>query len=285
MNASPIAGAAPHLFTVDVEEHFQVSAFEDAVPRSRWAAFPSRVLKNTEVLLELLAEHGSRATFFVLGWLAEQRPEVVRRIAQAGHEVASHGWWHYRVNRIDRETFREEVRRSKAILEELVGAPVEGFRAPSFSITPGYEWAFDLLIEEGYQYDSSVFPIRRPGYGYPGSPRWRYRIDRPAGSLLEFPMATLGIGPIRIPAAGGGYLRHMPLAVIRRAFREAGRSGEPGTFYVHPWEVDPDQPRLPVGRLTTLRHYGGLEKTLPRLRALLGEFRFTSVRAWREANQ
>jgi len=275
----------PHLFTVDVEEHFQVSAFEDTVSRESWESHPSRVVRNTEVLLELLEAHRAGATFFVLGWVAERWPELVRRIADAGHEIASHGWWHYRVNRIDRTRLRDEVRRSKALLEDQSGKPVDGFRAPSFSITPGFEWAFDVLIEEGYRYDSSLFPVRRPGYGYPSSPRWHHRIDRAAGSLLEFPMATLRLGPIRLPAAGGGYLRHLPFSVVRGAFREAGRNGKPGMFYVHPWEVDPGQPRLPVGAITTLRHYRGLEKTLPRLRALLAEFRFTSVRAWREANQ
>ena len=276
--------SVPHFFTVDVEEHFQVSAFEDVVPRSTWDSQPTRVVRNTEVLLDLLAEHSVSGTFFVLGWVAERHPQLIRRIAAAGHELASHSWWHFRVNTIDPKTFREEARRSKAVLEDLSGAPVLGFRAPSFSITPGTEWAFDLLLEEGYRYDSSVFPIRRPGYGYPGAPCGPYTIERESGSLLELPMATLGMGPLRIPAAGGGYLRQLPFALIRGAFRQAERQGRPGMFYIHPWEIDPDQPRLPVGPVAALRHYRGLERTAPRLRAMLAEFRFTSVRAWREGH-
>ncbi len=214
--------------------------------------------------------------------MAVRCPDLVKRIARDGHEIASHGWWHYRVNTIDPDTFRDEIRKSKAILEDLTGTPVEGFRAPSFSITPGTEWAFDLLLEEGYRYDSSIFPIRRPGYGYPGASRWPYSVTRPAGPLLELPMATLALGPLRIPAAGGGYLRQFPIAVIERAFAQARDLGKTAMFYIHPWEIDPDQPRLPVGPLTALRHYRGLTRTLPRLRHLLAGFAFTSVRAWRE---
>lgn len=277
-----IRGGMLHLLSVDVEEYFHVSAFEAVSPRSTWDSRPSRVVESTAVLLDLLARHDATGTFFVLGWVAERQPDLVRRITAEGHEIASHGWWHYRVNTIDRTTFREEVGRSKAVLEDLTGQPVRGFRAPSFSITPGTEWAFDLLLEAGYQYDSSIFPIRRPGYGYPGAPRWPYKITRPAGELIEFPMATLRLGPLRVPAAGGGYLRHLPLGVIRAAFRQAGERGRPGMFYVHPWEVDPDQPRLPAGALTRLRHYRGIDRTLARLEVLLEELRFTSVRRWLE---
>ncbi len=273
----------PHFFTVDVEEHFHVSAFEPVLSRDQWDRQPSRVVPSTETLLDALAEAGVEGTFFVLGWVAERQPDLVRRIAAAGHEIASHSFWHQRVNTIDADGFRDEVRRSKAILEDLAGAPVEGFRAPSFSITPGTEWAFDVLLEEGYTWDSSIFPVRRPGYGYPGAPRWPYWIRRPAGSLLELPLTTLSLGPARIPAAGGGYLRHLPFGVVRAAFEGAVRAGRPGMFYTHPWEVDPDQPRLPVGPVTAVRHYRGLDRTLPRIRALLAEFRFGSVRAWRAA--
>lgn len=272
-----------HFFTVDVEEHFHVSAFERVVPRSAWADQPSRVVPSTGVLLDLLAEHGARGTFFVLGWVAERHPDLVRRIAAAGHEIGSHGWWHYRVHTIDRDTFRDEVRRSRAILEDLAGAAVTGFRAPSFSIVPGVEWAFDVLLEEGYTWDSSVFPIRRPGYGYPGAPRSHHRLSRGNGTLLELPMATLRVGPLTLPAAGGGYLRQLPYGMIRAALRQASARGEPGMFYIHPWEIDVDQPRYDVGPLTRARHYRGLEQTLPRLRRLLGEFRFTSVRDWLHA--
>ncbi len=269
-----------HIFSVDVEEHFQVSAFEGIVPRQDWAAQPSRVEANTERILELMDAAGATGTFFVLGWVAERCPALVRRIAAAGHEIGSHSWWHHRVLTQTPETFRREVRDSKALLEDVSGTSVDGFRAPSFSIVPGVEWAFDVLIEEGYRYDSSVFPIRRPGYGYPDAPLRPYRIDRPVGSLDQYPLATLTLAGMRIPAAGGGYLRQFPLGVIRAAFRQAEREDRPGMFYIHPWEVDPDQPRLPVGTLTRLRHYRGLRHTAERLSKMLRWFRFTSVRGW-----
>lgn len=266
-----------HFFTVDVEEHFQVSSFENYVPRSSWDAQPSRVARNVEILLDLLARHDSRGTFFTLGWVAAKHPDVVRRIAKAGHEVASHGWWHTRVTMTTPDAFREDVRSSKRLLEDLCGQPVIGYRAPSFSIVPGREWALDILIEEGYRYDSSLFPIRRAGYGYPGVPPVPHTIRRPAGTLYELPPATTMLAGMRIPAAGGGYLRQFPFALIRRAFREHGARGIPGMFYIHPWEVDPGQPRIAVPLLTRIRHYRGLARSLPLMERLLGEFRFTSV--------
>lgn len=269
-----------HIFSVDVEEHFQVSAFDRVLSRDDWDAQPSRVEQNTDRLLELLARFGARGTFFTLGWVAERRPALVRRIVAAGHELASHGWWHWKVTTLTPERFRDEVRRSKQLLEQLSGSPVLGFRAPSFSIIPGFEWAFDVLLEEGYSYDSSLFPIRRPDYGYPKASPIPNRIVREGGSLLEFPLATLSVAGLRIPVAGGGYLRQFPLALIKAGFRQLESSGQPGMFYVHPWEVDPDQPRLPVGWLTARRHYGGLARTMSRLESLCAEFRFTSVSEW-----
>jgi polysaccharide deacetylase family protein (PEP-CTERM system associated) len=268
------------LFSIDVEEHFQANAFDRVVSREDWDRQPSRVEGNTERLLDLLGRTGARATCFVLGWVAERHPALVRRIAAEGHEVASHGWWHRRIGSLTVQELRQEVRDSKRILEDLTGTPVLGFRAPSFSITPGREWAFDVLLEEGYTYDSSLFPIRRPDYGYPASPVIPHEIRRPSGVLLEIPMATARVFGMRIPAAGGGYLRQLPYALIQRAARDAVARRRPGMFYVHPWEVDPGQPRLPVGVVTRLRHYGGLEKTLGHLERLLTEFRFTSVAEW-----
>ena len=266
-----------HLFTVDVEEYFQVRALEPVVERASWPDRPSRVEPSTELLLELLGRHGARGTFFTLGWVAERHPGLVRRIASAGHEIASHGWWHRRVTTLSQEEFRADVRDSKAILEDVSGRPVIGFRAPSFSIVPGGEWAFDVLLEEGYRYDSSLFPIRRPDYGYPSAPAVPHLIRRAGGTLLELPLATTVLAGTRLPAAGGGYLRQLPFGLTRRAFRHWGEKGISAMFYIHPWEVDPDQPRLPVGPVTRLRHYGGLRKTYPRLERLLGEFRFGSV--------
>jgi polysaccharide deacetylase family protein (PEP-CTERM system associated) len=272
-----------HLFSVDVEEHFQVNAFEGIVPRQTWSVQPSRVEQSTGVLLDLLARYDATATFFTLGWVAERCPALVRRIVEAGHEIASHSWWHRKVSALTPEAFRDELASSRRILEDTSGRAVHGFRAPSFSIRPGMEWAFDVLLEEGYTWDSSLFPIRRPDYGYPSAPPHPHEITRPAGTLLEIPMATLRRFGLQIPAAGGGYLRHFPLGVLTAALRDHERAGTPAMMYVHPWEVDPDQPRLPVGLLTRLRHYGGLEQTLPRLERLLAGFRFTSVERWLES--
>ena len=266
-----------HFFTVDVEEYFQVKALESVVSRDQWLTRPSRVARSVDMLLDTLARHDTRATFFCLGWLANNRAEVIRSIVHAGHEIASHGFSHERVTALSRGAFRDEVRSSKRALEDVAGTAVLGFRAPSFSIVPGFEWALDVLIEEGYRYDSSLFPIRRPGYGYPSALRAPHVIQRPVGQIVEFPLATTSIFRYRVPAAGGGYLRQFPLGVIRRAFREASERREPATFYIHPWEIDPDQPRLPVSRLNRLRHYRGLGDTLPRIERLLGEFSFGAI--------
>lgn len=276
---SPI-GQAPvsHFFTVDVEEYFQVNAFEGVVSRDKWLSFPSRIEAAVDRVLALMDRHDVRGTFFTLGWIAQHHPRVVDRIASCGHEVASHGWWHRKLSVLTPESFREEVRSSKAALEAITGVPVVGFRAPSFSIVPGREWAFDVLIEEGYEYDSSLFPVNRSDYGYPTAPPIAHMIQRPSGVLCEFPMATTVWNGVRIPAAGGGYFRHFPYNIIRRAFREHSDSGMPAVFYIHPWEVDPEQPRLPVSLLTRVRHYTGLRNTEERLGRLLREFRFTAIR-------
>jgi polysaccharide deacetylase family protein (PEP-CTERM system associated) len=269
-----------HFFTVDVEEYFQVKALESAVSRDEWPSRPSRLAQSIDALLETLDRHNARGTFFVLGWVAKHRPEVVLSIAAAGHEIASHGFWHERVTALDRDTLREDLRSSKQTLEDLTGVEVAGYRAPSFSIIPGWEWAFDILVEEGYRYDSSLFPIRRNGYGYPGAPRVPHIIRRPGGSLAEFPLATTSILRYPIPAAGGGYLRQFPLAVIRRAFRDASERGEPATFYIHPWEIDPGQPRLPVSVLNRIRHYRGLDTALARVDLILNGFSFSTIASY-----
>jgi polysaccharide deacetylase family protein (PEP-CTERM system associated) len=269
---------APHVFSVDLEEHFQVSAFEGIVAREEWPSHPSRVEASTDRLLDLLARHDARATFFALGWLGERKPELLRRIDAAGHEIASHTYWHRRLTELSPEDFREDLRRSKRVLEDAVGRPVLGFRAPTFSLVPGGEWAFDVLIEEGFTYDSSLFPIRRPGYGYPDADPEPHVLERPAGHLFELPMTTLSVRGVRIPASGGGWFRQLPYGLTRAAFTRNGRNGASAMFYIHPWELDPDQPRLPVAGLRRIRHYRGLELVEARLERLLSEFRFTSVR-------
>ena len=269
-----------HHFTIDLEEYFQVCALQSCVARSEWDGFESRVAPQVTQLLELLAHHHARATFFVLGWVAERQPDLIRTIARAGHEIASHGWDHVRVTEQTPAQFRASIRRTKDLLETLSGTPVLGFRAPSFSIVRGREWALDVLIEEGYRYDSSLFPIRRPGgdYGYPDGSRDPHWLERPAGRLVEIPPTTLRWCGMQLPAAGGAYFRLLPYRVVQTAFRQSERRGVPGTFYIHPWEIDPDQPRLDVSWTTRVRHYGGLRRTARNLDRLLGEFRFTSVR-------
>lgn len=272
--------ATSHFFTVDVEEYFQVKALESVVSRDEWLSRPSRVARTVDVLLGTLDRHRVKGTFFLLGWLAEHRPDVVRTIADAGHEIASHGFRHERVTALSPELFREDLRSSKRALEDLTGRVVLGYRAPSFSIVPGCEWAFDVLIEEDYRYDSSLFPIHRRGYGYPSAPTAPHVIHRSCGALAEFPLATTRLFNYPIPAAGGGYLRHFPIAVVRRAFREAGERGEPATFYMHPWEIDPGQPRLAVSALNRVRHYRGLGSALARIETLLAEFSFGPIASY-----
>ena len=272
--------ATSHFFTVDVEEYFQVKALESAVTRDQWLSRPSRLAASVDALLQSLDQRSTRGTFFVLGWIARHRPDVVRTIAAAGHEIASHGFWHERVTSLGRDAFRQDLRSSKHVLEDLTGKEVVGYRAPSFSIIPGWEWAFDILVEEGYRYDSSLFPIRRRGYGYPDSPRAPHLIHRAGGRIAEFPLATTSIFRYPVPAAGGGYLRQFPIAILRRAFREATERAEPATFYIHPWEVDPDQPRIPVSGFNRLRHYRGLGDTLARVELILKEFRFAAIASY-----
>ena len=279
MRDRPINSAIRHHFTVDVEEHFQVSALAPYVSRSDWDSLPSRVEASTRLLLDLLAEHDARGTFFTLGWVAERHPMLIRAIVDSGHELASHGYGHERVTELTPEQFRASVRDSKAILEDISGRPVFGYRAPSFSIVRGGEWALDTLIEEGYAYDSSLFPVRRRGYGYVGGERDPHVIARTAGSLHEVPPATVQLFGATLPAGGGAYFRILPPALVNAALSSAARRGAPATFYIHPWELDPEQPRFAVTRTTRLRHYGGLGRTGARIRRLLERFSFQPIAA------
>lgn len=264
-----------HHFTVDVEEYFQVYALEAHAPYATWDGFESRVESCVDRLLELLAEHGASGTFFTLGWIAQRHPAMVRRMVDAGHELASHGWRHRLVTALTPDEFRESVRRSKGVLEDVAGTRVRGYRAPSFSIVGDRDWAFDVLLEEGYVYDSSVYPGRR---AHPAGPRVAYALEREAGTLMEYPIATLRAGRT-LPAGGGAYLRLMPYGLVRGALAQAQRHGAPGTFYIHPWEIDVDQPRFRTSLKTRVRHYGGLGRTESRLRRLLAEFEFGPVMA------
>jgi polysaccharide deacetylase family protein (PEP-CTERM system associated) len=262
---------------VDVEEHFQVSALEPYVDRSKWDSLPSRVEASTERLLDLLDQYDARGTFFTLSWIGQRHPALVREIVRRGHEIASHGSDHRRITQLNADQFRVSIRESKDVLEQIAGVRVLGYRAPSFSIVPGREWALDALIEEGYVYDSSLYPVRRSGYGYPQGQREPYTINRAAGSLLEFPPATLNAFGQTLPAGGGAYLRLLPFQLVQSALSQAQRNGVAGTLYIHPWEVDPEQPRFAVSRLTRIRHYGGLRRTQPRLARLFSRFRFRPI--------
>jgi polysaccharide deacetylase family protein (PEP-CTERM system associated) len=266
-----------HFFTVDVEEYFQVAALVPWAPMQRWETFESRVEAQIDRLLELLARHDARGTFFTVGWVAERHPAMIRAIADAGHELASHTWDHRKITEQTPAEFRESIRRTKRTLEDLGGHPVIGFRAPSYSIVRGTEWSLDLLLEEGHRYDSSLFPVRRRGYGYVGGLRDPHWLDRPAGRIAEIPPATLRVGSMTLPAAGGAYFRLLPYALVRAALRSAESRSVPATFYIHPWEYDPGQPRLPVPPLTRIRHYGRLAGVWPRLERLLSDFRFMAI--------
>lgn len=265
-------GALVNAFTVDVEEHFHVAAFEGTVPREDWTRIPSRVERNTERLLELLAAHGIRATFFTLGWVAERRPALIRRIAAAGHEVASHGYDHTRLAQLDPRRLREDVGRARAALEDAAGTAVIGYRAPTFSITRQTLWAHAVLAEAGYRYSSSIYPVRHDLYGIPDAPRFPFR--DPDSGILEVPVTTVRLLGHNLPCGGGGFFRAYPYAFNRWCLRRANTvDGQPCVFYTHPWEIDPAQPR-PAGlpRRARLRHYLNLERMERRLARLLGDF-------------
>ena len=265
--------------TIDVEDYFHVSVFEKTVDRSRWDTLETRVRANTGRLLDLFDERGVRGTFFVLGWVAERYPDLVKAIAARGHELASHGYAHRLVYDQTPEVFREDVRRAKDLIEAAAAQPVRGYRAPSFSVTSRSLWALDVLVEEGYTYDASIFPIRHDRYGIPGAPRWPHAIDRGRGRIFEVPGSTVRIGSTNLPVAGGGYFRILPYAWTHWGIARVNRTErQPAIFYLHPWEIDPGQPRLPASRLGRFRHYRNLGKVEPRLRRLLADFSFGPLR-------
>ena len=280
MVREPEGGHRPVLnaMTVDVEDYFHVSAFDGVVPRSRWETLECRVERNTDRLLALFSETGIKATFFVLGWVAERYPALVSRIAEQGHEVASHGFAHRLVYDLTPAAFRDDIRRSKALLEQASGAAVEGYRAPSYSVTPRSLWALDVLIDEGFTYDASIFPIHHDRYGIPLSPRHPYWLNRASGSIIEAPASTVRWGVLNFPVAGGGYFRILPYGWTRWGISRINRAERrPAIFYMHPWEIDPDQPRLSGGLLSRFRHYRNLDKTEDRLRRLMADFQFAPM--------
>lgn len=267
-------------FSVDVEDYFQVGAFEDAIPRDAWEGFEPRVERNTRRLLDLCASHDVKGTFFTLGWVAERWPGLVRDIQAAGHELGTHGQDHRRVTKMTPAEFREDVRRSKRTIEDITGDPVIGYRAPNYSIVRETFWAMDVLMEEGFRYDSSIFPIWHDHYGIPDFPRFPRPVKGENGSALhEFPISTIRFAGMNLPFVGGGYLRHFPLSFIRWGMhRLNGHERRPAILYIHPWEIDPGQPVQPVGLLKRLRHYRNLARTEDRLARLFSEYCFTSCR-------
>ncbi|HET7224170.1 MAG TPA: XrtA system polysaccharide deacetylase, partial [Candidatus Eisenbacteria bacterium] len=270
-----MVSTAPGLnaLTIDFEDWFQ--GIE--IPHTAWGGFESRIERSGARLLALLDRAGVRGTFFVLGWVAERHPQLVRDIVAAGHEIGTHGWSHTLVYRMAPERFREELVRSLALLQDLAGTPVRGHRAPYFSITRASLWALDVLAECGVRYDSSVFPVLNYRYGIEDAPRWPYRVSTAGGALTEFPISTVRLFGRNVPIAGGAYFRIFPYAVTRAAFRALHREGHPVVFYLHPWEVDPGHPRIPLPRRIAATHYVNLAATERRLERLLREFRFAPM--------
>jgi polysaccharide deacetylase family protein (PEP-CTERM system associated) len=267
------------LLSVDVEDYFHVEAFADRVDRRRWEDYPSRVESNTRTVMDLFDECNVRGTFFILGWVADRHPGLVAEIVHRGHEAACHSYWHRLVSTLSVDEFREDTLRAKQSIEQAAGVAVCGYRAPSFSVTRKSFWALEVLAELGFRYDSSIFPIHHDTYGIPEAPRAPFRVDTPAGSLVEFPMTTVRwLGSPNLPIGGGGYLRIFPFWVTKLGIRNASDHGLPLMTYTHPWEVDPGQPRLKCRLSSRLRHYTNLGKTTSRMRDLTAMVRFSSFR-------
>jgi polysaccharide deacetylase family protein (PEP-CTERM system associated) len=265
--------------TVDVEDYFQVSAFAGYINRSQWDQWETRVVANTHRILKLLDQCELKATFFVLGWVGHKYPGLVRDICDCGHEIGSHSYWHRLIYELSPEEFRSDLRLSRDVLENASGRPVVAYRAPSFSITRRSLWALDILAEEGFLIDSSVFPIHHDRYGIPGAEPRIHRIATSAGPLWEFPPAAARLVGLNIPVGGGGYFRLYPFSWTCFFLRRINRTGEPFIFYVHPWELDPGQPRIPLkSRISRFRHYVNLARNERKLQLLLWQFRFGRLR-------
>jgi polysaccharide deacetylase family protein (PEP-CTERM system associated) len=265
-----------HTMSVDVEDYFQVEAFAGSVSSKEWDAFPSRVFDNTLRVLDLFDAHNVKATFFFVGWVADKFPSLVRETQRRGHEIACHSYWHRPVYKLTPREFREDTRRARLAIEQAGGTRVIGYRAPTWSITAKCLWALDILAEEGFVYDSSIYPIHHDLYGVPNAQRFPYsRLAANGASLHEFPPATVSLMGMTLPAAGGGYLRIFPLAYTDFAFRQIGRSAkQPVSVYFHPWEIDPGQPRIPAGLKSRFRHYTNLHRMERRLIHIMSRHTF-----------
>lgn len=263
-----------NVFSVDVEDYFHVAAFSKVVSRSDWDSYESRVVKNTHVILDLLEKYQIRATFFVLGWVCERNAELIKTIHSKGHEIASHGYSHEMIYRQTPDKFESEVKYSKMLLEDTIGEKVRGYRAASYSITKNSLWALDILAECGFEYDSSIFPVRHDNYGLSSSPVVPYRIKTNAGAeIIEFPLTSLNVFGYRLPIAGGGYFRLFPYWFVKNALKYINtKLDQPFIFYIHPWEIDVHQPRIDAGFKSQFRHYNNLHKCEERLDRLLNDF-------------
>jgi polysaccharide deacetylase family protein (PEP-CTERM system associated) len=258
------------VISVDVEDYFQVEAFSRVIKRDEWSQYPSRVEVNTRRLMDLFDESGVKATFFVLGWVADKHPQIVREIVSRGHEPACHSYWHRLIYNLSPDEFRRDTALAKDCIEQAAGRKIFGYRAPCFSITKRCLWALDILTELGFRYDSSIFPVRHDWYGIPEAPRKPFQIATPSGLLTEYPMATFSFSRTpNLPVGGGGYLRMLPSWYTRLGVRRAWREGITVITYVHPWEIDPEQPRVAASLKSRFRHYTNLEKTKRRLSDLL----------------
>ncbi len=265
------SGPIQNVISVDVEDYYQVSNFAHLVSFEQWGSHESRVSRNTALLLQVFEDYGIKATFFILGWVAEHYPKIVKDIAKAGHEIGTHGYQHRLVYDLGPAEFRADLRKSIDFIEQAAGTKVLGHRAPSFSITERSLWALDIMQEEGLLYDSSIFAVHHPRYGIPSAPRAPYEVRK---GFWEFPMATVRLGNTNLPIAGGAYFRLYPYALTRRGLRSINREGLPAMIYLHPWEFDPGQPRMPASLQARLRHYTNLKRAEPRLRRLCQEFQF-----------
>lgn len=267
-----------NIMTVDVEDYFQVAALAQSINTDQWDTIPTRVVDNTTRLLDLFDQHQVKVTHFVLGWVADKHPEIVREIHSRGHEVASHGYSHQLIYQQSPDVFRQETLRSKSLLEDIIGAPVAGYRAASYSITKRSLWALDILSEAGFTYDSSIFPIVHDRYGIANSPRQPYYIECQNGAqLLELPLSTESVFNQTIPIAGGGYFRLYPYWFTRWLYKRRVKKQQPFIFYLHPWEIDHQQPKVEVSWFSKFRHYNNLDKCEQRLQQLLQEFKFGTM--------
>jgi polysaccharide deacetylase family protein (PEP-CTERM system associated) len=269
---------ASNVVSVDVEDYFHAETFSAVVDRSNWESYSSRVEMNTRRLLDLFAELNIHATFFILGWVAERFPALVREIAAGGHELACHSYWHRLIYKLEPTEFRKDTLRAKNAIEQIAGQAIYGYRAPTYSVIDSSVWALDILSELGFTYDSSIFPIHHDRYGMPGAPRAPFRFRTSSGFMTEFPITTFRLAGHNLPVGGGGYLRLLPRMYTRIGLKRVQKEGLPTVIYIHPWEVDSEQPTLPVSLKSRLRHYTNLSRTFDRFQSVLQAGKYTSFR-------